>query len=161
MLLSVYEGASTLTLPLRPATAPDGLPRNAFGEPEGTPPLAAAQLTDPEERWLVTRDLVGHNAELETVKDRGLVRLEDIGLEVGCRACERYASVAEDFTSATGESAWTMRFWRDDRDVRVGTHTRLTCDETQFFVDATLDGYEGGRRVFSRTWNETITRDLL
>ncbi|PWI04929.1 peptidase S15 [Streptomyces sp. NWU339] len=161
VLLSVYEGASTLTLPVRPATAPDGLPRNAFGEPESTPPLAATQLTDPEERWLVTRDLVGYNAELEIVKDRGLVRIEDIGLEVGRRACERYASVAEDFTSATGESTWTMRFRRDDWDVRVETHTRLTCDETQFFVDATLDGYEGGRRVFSRTWNETVPRDLL
>ncbi|MEV7682723.1 CocE/NonD family hydrolase [Streptomyces sp. NPDC088341] len=161
VLLSVYEGSSTLTLPVRPSTTPEGRPRSPFGEPESAPPLDVAQLTDPEERWLVTRDLVGYNAELEIVKDRGLVRFEDIGLEVGRRAHERYSSVAEDFTSPTGESTWTMRFRREDWDVRVETHTRLTCDETRFFVDATLDGYENGRRVFSRTWNETVPRDLL
>ena len=54
-----------------------------------------------------------------------------------------------------------MRFRRDDWDVRVVTHTRLSCDEHDFFVDATLDGYEGDSRVFSRTWNETVPRDLL
>jgi hypothetical protein len=43
----------------------------------------------------------------------------------------------------------------------VVTSTRLTCDETDFFVDATLDAYEADRRVFSRTWNETVPRDLL
>ncbi|MFG2174145.1 CocE/NonD family hydrolase [Streptomyces niveus] len=162
VLLSVYEGSSTLTLPVRPTAPPDaGPPVSPFGEPECTPPLDVTQLTDPEERWLVTRDLVGYNAELEIVKDRGLVRFEDIGLDVGRRARERYTSVAEDFTSVRGESTWTMSFRRDDWDVRVETHTALTSDEEQFFVNATLDGYENGRRVFSRTWNETLPRDLL
>jgi hypothetical protein len=53
------------------------------------------------------------------VKDRGTVRFEDIG----CRtAHERHAAVADDFTSVSGESTWTVRFQRDDWDVRVGTH---------------------------------------
>jgi len=43
----------------------------------------------------------------------------------------------------------------------VGTHTTLSRDEQDIFVDGTLDGYEGDRRVFSRTWNETVPRDLL
>lgn len=53
------------------------------------------------------------------MKDRGTVRFEDIG----CRtAHERHAAVADDFTSVSGESTWTVRFQRDDWDVRVGTH---------------------------------------
>jgi uncharacterized protein len=160
-LLSVYEGSSTLTLPVRPTEEPDGLPANPFEEPEGTSPLSVTRLTAPDARWEVKRDMVDYRAELEIVKDQGLVHFDEIGLDVGRRAYERYTSVADDFTSATGESTWTMRFRRDDWDVRVETHTRLTCDETDFFVDATLDGYEGGRRVFSRTWNETVPRDLL
>jgi hypothetical protein len=119
------------------------------------------RLEPPEARWEVKRDLVGYRAELEIVKDQGLIRLDEIGLDVGRRAYERYTSVADDFTSATGETTWTMRFRRDDWDVRVVTHTRVRCDERDFFVDATLDGYEGDRRVFSRTWNETVPRDLL
>ncbi|MEU0075221.1 CocE/NonD family hydrolase [Streptomyces sp. NPDC006332] len=160
-LLSVHEGSSTLTLPVRPTDAPDEAPSNPFEEPEGTPPLAVTRLTPPEQRWDVKRDLIGYNAELEIVKDQGLIRFDEIDLDAGRRAYERYATVADDFTSVSGESTWTMRFRRADWDVRVVTHTRLSCDEQDFFVDATLDGYEGDRRVFSRTWNETVPRDLL
>ncbi|WP_372456131.1 hypothetical protein [Streptomyces poriferorum] len=41
---------------------------------------------------------------------------------------------------------------------RLETRTILTSDETDFHVDATLDGYEDGRRVFSRTWNKSVPR---
>jgi hypothetical protein len=37
----------------------------------------------------------------------------------------------------------------------------LTCDAEEFHVNATLDAYEGGRRVASRTWNESVPRDAL
>ncbi|MFE7898147.1 CocE/NonD family hydrolase [Streptomyces sp. NPDC057424] len=160
-LLSVHENSSTLTLPVRPVDEPDEVPSSPFGEPEGTPPLEMTQVTPPEERWEVKRDLIDYHSELDIVKDRGTVRFEDIGLEAGRRAHERYTAVADDFTSVGGETTWTMRFQRDDWDVRVVTHTRLTCDETDFFVDATLDAYEADRRVFSRTWNEKVPRDLL
>ncbi|MET9762796.1 CocE/NonD family hydrolase [Streptomyces sp. NPDC006372] len=160
-LLSVHEHSSTLTLPVRPVEEPDEVPASPFGEPEGTPPLVTSRVTPPESRWEVKRDLVGYQAELDIVKDRGTVRLEDIALETGLRAHERYTAVADDFTSAAGESTWTMTFQRDEWDVRVVTQTRLRCDETDFFVDATLDAYEAGRRVFSRTWNEEVPRDLL
>ncbi|MEU1572599.1 CocE/NonD family hydrolase [Streptomyces collinus] len=160
-LLGVHEHSSTLTLPVRPVNEPDEVASSPFGEPEGTPPLAMTQVTPPEERWDVKRDLIDYRSELDIVKDRGTVRFEDIGLEAGRRAHERYTAVADDFTSVGGETTWTMRFHRDDWDVRVVTSTRLTCDDTDFFVDATLDAYEGDRRVFSRTWNETVPRDLL
>ncbi|MFF8642802.1 CocE/NonD family hydrolase [Streptomyces sp. NPDC015345] len=161
VLLSVYEGTSALRLPVRPVSEPDNAPLRPFGEPEGAEPLATTRLTQPDQRWEVRRDLIGYNSALEIVKDRGTVRYEDIGLDVGCRAFERYTSTGEDFTSVTGESAWTMSFARDDWDVSVRTRTVLRCDEDGFLVDATLDGYEGERRVFSRTWNETVPRDWL
>ncbi|MEU7650273.1 CocE/NonD family hydrolase [Streptomyces huasconensis] len=161
VLLSVYEGTSALRLPVRPVSEPDNAPLRPFGEPEGTEPLATTRLTQPDQRWEVRRDLIGYNSALEIVKDRGTVRYEDIGLDVGCRAFERYTSTGEDFTSVTGESAWTMRFARDDWDVSVHTRTVLRCDGDDFLVEAALDGYEGERRVFSRTWNETVPRDWL
>ncbi|MGC5345624.1 CocE/NonD family hydrolase [Streptomyces sp. DT171] len=159
VLLSVYEDGCALTLPVRPTQEPDEMPGSPFGAPEGTAPARVTRLTEPEQRWDVTRDLVGYRSQLEIVKDQGMTRFEDPGIEVGRRAYERYASVAEDFSSVSGESTWTMRFRRDDWDVKVITRTVLTCDEEEFHVDATLDGYEGERRVFSRTWNESVPRD--
>ncbi|MEU1146305.1 CocE/NonD family hydrolase [Streptomyces sp. NPDC005863] len=160
-LLSLYEGSSALRLPVRPTAEPDDAPRRPFGEPEGTRPLATTQITPPDQRWEVKRDLIGYDWALEIVKDRGTVRYDEIGLGVGCRAYERYTATGDDFTSVGGETDWTMRFQRGDWDVHVRTRTVMTCDEDNFFVNATLDGYEGERRVFSRTWNETLPRDWL
>ncbi len=106
---------------MRREAAGEDRPPCPLGEPEGTPPAATTRITPHEERWDVKRDLVGYGSELEIVKDAGTLRFDDIGLDVGRRAYERYTAVA----------------------------------------DATLDGYEGDRRVFSRTWNETLPRDCL
>jgi uncharacterized protein len=60
----------------------------------------------------------------------------------------RYAgAVADDFTSTTGESTWTMRFHRGHRDTEIATRTELTCDEQEFLVSATLDAFWRRRRV--------------
>ncbi|MFJ9037019.1 CocE/NonD family hydrolase [Streptomyces sp. NPDC102406] len=160
-LLTVHEESCRAVLPVRPAGSDDDTPVPAFEAPEGASPLTARSVTPPEERWEVTRDLVDYGSTLEIVKDRGTLHFDDIDLDVGCRAVERYTSTADDFTSPAGESTWTMSFRRDDWDVRVRTSTTLRCDATSFQVNATLDAYESDRRVFSRTWNETLPRDAL
>ncbi|MFJ8825155.1 CocE/NonD family hydrolase [Streptomyces sp. NPDC102467] len=161
-LLTVHEEASRVVLPVRPTESDDATaPALPFEEPEGARPLTTRAVTPPEERWEVTRDLVDYGSTLEIVKDRGTVHFDAIDLDVACRAVERYTSTADDFTSPAGESTWTMRFQRDDWDVEVRTSTTLRCDATTFQVNATLDAYESDRRVFSRTWNETLPRDAL
>ncbi|MFC9243991.1 CocE/NonD family hydrolase [Streptomyces sp. NPDC057136] len=157
-LLSVHETGSSLTLPIRPTDAPHDASSTPFGEPEGCTPADVTQLTEPEQAWTVSRNLVDYHSSLDIVKDRGLQRYEENGIEVGLRAVEKYTSIADDFGSVSGESAWTLRFRRPAWDIRVETRTTLTSDENEFHVDATLDGYEGGRRVFSRTWNESVPR---
>jgi len=161
VLLSVFTGASSLTLPVRPTAESDEILGRAFGEPEGTPPLMTTQVSPKEQRWTVTRDLIGYNEALEIVKDSGTVRFDRICLDVDRRAYERYDTVADDFESVRGESAWTMSFRRGDWDVRTETRTVLACTATEFLLNATLDGYEGARRVFSRTWNERLPRDYI
>jgi putative CocE/NonD family hydrolase len=161
VMLTVYGGASTLTLPLRTEPDTDAASPQPFEEPEGTPALPTTQLGRPDQRWTVSRDLVDYKQSLEIVKDQGITRYDDIDLEVDRRAYERYDSVANDFCSAAGESTWTMSFRRRDWNVRTVTHTVLRSTPTDFVLHATLDGFENDRRVFSRTWNETIPRDHL
>ncbi|MCX2968758.1 MULTISPECIES: CocE/NonD family hydrolase [Streptomyces] len=160
VMLDVHTGSSTLTLPVRPASG-DERPTEPFGEPEGSPRRTTTQIRTGEHRWNVMRDLVTYNQALEIVKDSGIVRYDAIDLDVGRRAYERYDSVAEDWESVRGESAWTMTFSRDDWHVRTVTRTVLRSTESDFLLHATLDGYEAGQRVFTRVWNEKIPRDLL
>jgi putative CocE/NonD family hydrolase len=161
VLLGVRGGTSSLTLPVRPVSAADGTDPQPFGPPEGAPPLATTRVTPPEQDWKVSRDLVNYRQALEIVKDAGTVHFDDIDLDVGRRAFERYESVADDFESVQGESAWTMTFRRGDWDVRTETRTVLCSTEKEFQLHATLDGYEGSRRVFSRNWDLAFPRDLL
>ncbi|WP_024874155.1 CocE/NonD family hydrolase [Saccharomonospora piscinae] len=156
--LTVFAGSSSVTLPLRPARDGETGPE-PFDEPEGTPPVPVRRLEPGDGGWTVSRDLVDYRSALDVVKDLGVVRFDDTGLDVHRRADERYEWVADDFESARGTVDWTMRFTRGDWDVRTTTHTTLSCTPTEFVVHARLDAYEGEVRVLSRNWRTAIPRD--
>jgi hypothetical protein len=157
--LTVIAGASELVLPTRPVAEPDEVSLTPFDEPEATPPITTTQLHPGAQRWQVSRDLIDYRSTLDVVKDLGVVRFDDIGLDVTRSAHERYESVRDDFDSPRGEIDWEMGFSRGDWDVRTTTRTVLTCTPTEFRLHAQLDAYECGQRVFSRNWHETIPRD--
>jgi len=156
--LEIFLGWSHLTLPVRPADTDQISPR-PFEEPEGAEPISVTPVEPGYHRWTVTRDLIDYRSALEVIKDLGVVRLDDIGLEVSRRSEETYSRVADDFESVRGETTWTMRFRRKDWEVRSVTRTILTSTKTSFMLHAELDAYEGARRVFSRNWDSTVPRD--
>ncbi|MFM9372603.1 CocE/NonD family hydrolase [Streptomyces sp. Da 82-17] len=159
--LTVHTGASRLLLPERPPDPAADAALRPFEEPEGATPLPVTRLAPGDQQWTVSRDLVGYRSELRVVKDAGVIRLDDIDLEVGHHVAQRYGSVADDFTSVWGRVETTMTFTRGDWQVRTETRTTLTCTADELQLDAQLDGYEGARRVYSRNWYETVRRDLL
>jgi uncharacterized protein len=159
--LTVYPGASALMLPIRPDPGIDELSVPPLGEPEGAPPLETIQLEPARHRWTVTRDLVDYESVLEVVKDLGVVRFDDIDLEVARRAVERYSWVADDVTSVRGETNWSMEFARGEWKIQTVTRTVLTSTETTFRLHAQLDAYEADERVFEHSWRLTIPRDHL
>jgi putative CocE/NonD family hydrolase len=161
VLLSVFTGSSHLVLPVRSPHADEEQPLRPFEEPEGTEPIAVTQLETGDERWTVTRDLVRYASALEVVKDLGIVRYDDIDLEVTRRAYERYSWVGDDPTSATGETEWRIGFKRADWEVSTVTRTVLTSTTTEFILRAELDAYEGEQRVTSYNWDSTVPRDLV
>jgi hypothetical protein len=156
--VTVFPAASGLVLPLRPDPGPEAAHVPPLGEPAGAPPLATTQEQPENHRWVVTRDLVGYESALEVTKDLGVVRLQDIDLEVTRRADERYSCVADDFDSLCGEASWTMGFARDGWQVRTTTRTVLTSTATEFRLYAQLDAYEGSERVYANSWRHTIPR---
>ncbi|GAB3693615.1 CocE/NonD family hydrolase [Saccharopolyspora tripterygii] len=157
--LTVHPAETELELPIRPAEEADELPTPLFGEPEGTTPAPAKQITPGEQRWRVGRDLVDYRSSLEVIKDLGLVRFENIDLDVHRRATELYSWVGDDFDSVRGDIEWTMRFTRGDWSALVSTRTALTSTATEFRLHAELDAHLGGERVFSQNWDRRIPRD--
>ncbi|MEV8615812.1 CocE/NonD family hydrolase C-terminal non-catalytic domain-containing protein [Amycolatopsis sp. NPDC051373] len=159
--LSVHAGLSSLTLPVRPMAESDEVPANPFGQSEGPPPLTTTELTPPEQRWEVSRDLVAYHSALDIVKNSGAVRYDDIDLSVTRDVHERYTWVADRFCSPVAETEWVVTFERGDWSARSETSTRVSSTPEEFMIDACLDAYHGDRRIVSRNWHHTVPRDLI
>lgn len=159
--LTVHPQDSALILPVRPREVDDGAPPPSFAEPEGAPPLQTTQIRPGEQGWDVSRNMVDLSGKLKVTKDLGVVRFEDIDLDVTRNATEEYSFVSGDFNSVRGETWWEMGFARGDWDVRTTTRTVLTSTPTHFHVYAELDAWHGPERIHSTTWSTDIERDHI
>lgn len=159
-MLTVFTGASKLSLPVRPPRDEDEH-LISFDDPEGAPPLEETTVRPRHYDWLVHRDLARDVSTLEVVKDEGIVRNEAIDMALQRKTVERYSYTEDDFRSPRGEVYTERGFERGDWSTQVRANTVLTCDEEHFFLRADLDAYEGEERVFCRSWKRKIARRLL
>ena len=158
--LTVAHEPSRLILPVRPEQLED-LDMRPFDDPETAPGVKIARSEPARMNWRVIRDLARDESVLEVVNDQGAFRLQEIDLDLRVRAQEWYRCRGNNFRSFRGETRWLHEFKRGDWRILTETRTVLTCDATHFYVHATLDAYEGENRVFERSWNETLTRNLV
>ncbi|MFO7751719.1 MAG: hypothetical protein R6V41_01225, partial [Desulfobacteraceae bacterium] len=158
--LTVYTGESSLFLPVRSPRAEDKELRE-FEEPECSQPHAITPVRPKQESWRVIRDLGRDISTLEVLQDAGTNRFEETGMEISARAVETYTYMADEYGSLSGESHWKRKFQRGDWEVHTETRTLLTSDEENFRIRADLDAWEGKSRVFSRSWDTVIPRDLV
>jgi hypothetical protein len=158
--LTLFSGASSLSLPLRPPRPEDAL-LPAFAAPEAAPPWRRTVLVPGRSARRVERDVLAGTTTTTVEGDEGVYRLEAIDLEVAQSSCQRYTIADHDPTSARVEIAWTVRRARGDWRIRTETRTVMTCTATTFEIAATLEAFEGERRVFSRTWDRSVPRDLV
>jgi hypothetical protein len=159
--LTIFAGASRLTLPVRPPRAADSK-LAPFGAPEAaaqTPHRYLDEGRDPNR--IVTRDFLKGTTTVQLPRDGGIVHLQDIDL-----VCHETGDVFYEITDGDPASAccWTrfeMGRRRGDWQIRTDTTTELRCTTTHFELTATLDAYEGEARVFARNWRVKIPRDGL
>ncbi|MDN3521968.1 CocE/NonD family hydrolase [Halomonas ramblicola] len=159
--LTVWPAESRLLLPLRDPRPHEEAALRAFGEPEGASPLAKTLLQPTQETWRVIRDLANDETTLEVIHDEGRYRIDDIDLEIAARVTERYGYSYGNYDSVSGWTEWRRSFKRGDWEVHTLTRTLLTSDPENFRIRATLDAWEGDTRIYARTWDETIPRDLV
>jgi hypothetical protein len=98
---------------------------------------------------------------LEVVKDEGAFRVDDHGLEVERKTTERYSHRYGEFNSVKGEVFSTLALRRGDWSIKTIIRTTLSSTATHFRLGADLDAYEDDRRVYCRTWDKRIPRDLV
>jgi len=159
--LTLYMGESRLTLPVRPQRPEADAALRPFEEPEGAPPINKTLIAPTRQHWTVIRDLANDVNTLEVLNDEGTYRLDDIDLTIANQVTERYTYNDSEHDSLRGWCEWQRSFQRGDWRVHTITRTLLTSNETHFRIRATLDAYEGDSRVYARTWDTEIPRDLV
>lgn len=164
--LSVLGGVSVLDLPIRPPRSEDQvLP--PFARPESAPPPEVTKLRPGRFQRTIERDLTTQETVYSTlmeggdVGDAGLSRMEDIDLEIG-HSMSRYFRINEyDPLCACVEIIQKTQLSRGHWSTRIQTCTRMSATQEAFYLQAELEAFEGETRVFAKTWNSTVPRDLV
>jgi len=126
------------------------------------PPESAAAATtrkiihEPEYQWNVVKDLINNESSLEVIKDEGSYYLEEIDLEITDYNEEKYSIHNDESDSVKGETLWEKTLKRGDWEIHTRTSTILSSDKEKFYIHATLDAWEGDKRVFSKNWDEEV-----
>jgi putative CocE/NonD family hydrolase len=156
--LTVHSGTSTLSLPIRGASALDSKLK-PLPPVETPPPLRTTTLKPGGFSQHMDVDKTTGDTTIRLESDSGTTRLDGIGLEMATKTTEMYAINPEDPLSARTEIGWSLGLRRGDWRFRSESLTTMTATKTHFRLQARLDAYEGDVRVFSRDWDEQIKRD--
>ena len=159
--LDLYTAGCALNLPVRHEGEVRDAAEGWFEQAERTSGTEKTVIRPAEHNWFVLRDLAREKSELQVIGDQGRYRLESINLEVERKTEEWYRYTGDDVSSAEAEIFSVRELKRGSWCVRTETRTVLRCTEDTFELHASLDGYEGDIRAFSKSWNESIPRRLV
>jgi putative CocE/NonD family hydrolase len=158
--LSLYPAGCRLHLPWRPPGPDDDRLRH-LGSPRQDPPPAHTLLAPAHREWQVVHNLARNEVTLDVVNNDPLLRLDGTVVAFGRDVEERYSFRNNRYATVRGEVVQERLFERPGWQVRTVTRTVLTSTRDNFVIRATLDAYEGDVRLFSKSWDESIPRDLI
>lgn len=119
-------------------------------------------LIEPAKReWTVNHNLATNEVQLNVTNNDALMKLNDIDLIIGRYVRETFGFRNNDYATVRGEATHRRYFERGDWRILTEGKTTLTSTRTHFLIRATLDAYDGDARVFSKSWDESIPRDLV
>lgn len=157
--LQVYPGDETyISLPVRHKQASDG--EVLFEEPEIAPVIAREIIREESRTRDVNYDVVSDEWQLTDVSDEGERLLPMNGIRHGSINKNIFTIRSNDPLSATVECDWELVVAREDWETKLFTHSKMTSDETYFYVTNTVKALYNGEDFFSRTWNKKIKRDF-
>ena len=159
--LNLFCGSeSRLRLPVRKPHADDAL-LTAFLPAEGAQSLKMETLRSPSSEKSIRHDLISGVTEFRISDDGGKRRHAGSGMEVDDRALERYTTCDGDPLSTRASIERTLELGRDTWRIRIETDSMMTADRTHFHVSNHLDAFEDGVRVYTRSWDKSIPRNMV
>jgi uncharacterized protein len=164
--LGIHTGASLLDLPMRPADPGDADLRPFLPPEEG--PGDRVQVRHPSTlKRTIERDASTGEVVHRIVSDGGdfdgaaLVHFEAIDLAAGFAFGQCYRIGKSDPLSASAEITARAALRREGWAPELRSRVELRASKADFILTARLTAGDGDAEIFTRTWNETIPRDML
>ncbi len=160
--LSIDTQNCRVLLPMRKFSQSKGKPHApVFNAPTQKSALNTTLLAPAHREWNVNHNLATNEVALTVTDNDPGFMLSDTNLEVFSEVTEKYSYNNNNYDTVRGEIASMRRFKRNDWQTTSITRSIMTSTRTHLEIRATLDAYLGDTRIFSKSWDERITRDLL
>ncbi|MDF1501008.1 MAG: CocE/NonD family hydrolase [Anaerolineales bacterium] len=151
---------SYLLLPYRPAH-PDDDQAPGFGPAEEAKPMPHETLRPAEHQREITHEVAQRRLIQQDVVDEGHTRLIETNLEMYGDREDIFSISEDDPLSAMNICRRNLTLKREGWIIRAETESTMSADETHFHVTNMLEAFEGEKRVFTKTWNIRIPRNLV
>lgn len=158
--LSIISKKSTLTLPWRSPRKED-IDLRSLGSPRSGPSLEMIELCPAHREWTVTHNLATNTVIQKIMNNDARYRIEQIELELANENQECYSYVDNDYNTLRAEVRTHRYLGREGWNVDTYTKTILTSTPEHFRIQASLDAYHGDSRVFCKSWDEIIERNMI
>jgi predicted acyl esterase len=156
--LTLYAGSSQFHLPIRKIRSLEA--PVTFAEPEGATPVDLKHVKPSSNKRDVTVDPKTGETRLEIVDDFGTQLIKDLDLTIWGAGRESYTIMPDNPLSAKMETHWTEARKRGTWETRTETYGRLTATKTHWIVWGKIEAFEGKKKVFTKEFNEKISRKL-
>jgi hypothetical protein len=158
--LTIWTGASTLDLPIRPPRAEDaGL--KPFLPVETAPKAKVTTLRPDRIDRTISTDAGTGETEYTIMRDDGATRIEATDTVMETLKTLRYRVHADDPLRTRADADVVFKFSRGNWRPAVHARAQLTGDDTTFTLHTDLDVYDGDARVYAKSWTHRIKRDLV
>jgi len=158
--VTLFTGESTLCLPVR-NPQPSDVEARPLPPPRHSRVHPTSTLVEAEPGFVGFK--VCENTGIQSFifrSDSGTSRFDRHGWTTSVKQDYQYYIHPDDPTSACVDLAATQTYSRENQlDARIEAHQKMTCDETHFLIEVTLDVFDGEEQLCSRQWNERIARD--
>jgi len=155
--LSLWAGASHLSLPLRPARPEDAA--LDLGEAVVVAPMAGEALEPPSGARVLHHDFSDDSFVIEASEHSGRFRIADTGTELSGEQSERFEIHDDDPLSCASEITKAMVFRRDGWDVHVEATVALTATVDTWRLKGHIRVMEGDSVVFEKIYDSPTPRD--
>ena len=152
--ITLHPSMQSLDLPLYLGAAID----NPFQPAISAPAEPISMLREGSNKRQICEDVASGVVSVQIEDDFGCMKFDKHGLFVDQIVQEEYCAHPQDPDQTQATTRWIHITGRGDWQVSSETEMKISCDKTNFYIEASLVARSGEALIFEKNWHETVAR---